>query len=122
MEFNQGVTIVNARYALVPGPKVGGLAEVYKAADLGAGGRIVALKLLRQALVTDDIVRESFRRETDALRECKHPNIVDLLDAGIDTQTGKPFLVLEWVEQDLIDWLKQTPQGGWDIYFEAIGA
>jgi serine/threonine protein kinase len=119
---SEGITVINGRYALVPGPKAGGLADVYKAADLRAGGKSVAVKVLRQPLLGDDVVREAFRRETDALRECKHPNIVELLDAAIDSQTGKPFLVLEWIEQDLTDWLAHGPQSGWDTYFQSVGA
>lgn len=78
------VLIVNGRYALSPTPKIGGMADVYEATDVLEGHRKVAVKLFRQGHLQDDILEESFKRETQALKELKHPGIVDLLDAGMD--------------------------------------
>ena len=93
--------ILAGRYALIPPSKTGGMADVYKASDLQAGGLNVAVKLLRYSANEEEILAESFRRETDALRQLEHPNIVRLIDTGQDDESGRSFLVLEWFEQDL---------------------
>lgn len=51
------------------------------------GDRKVAVKLFRYGAIEDEVLAESFRRETTALRELRHPNIVELLDAGVDGDT-----------------------------------
>jgi serine/threonine protein kinase len=59
------------------------MADVYRATDLlHESQRPVAVKLLRAGPLADEILRESFRRETMALRELVHEHIVQLLDAG----------------------------------------
>ncbi len=60
--------------------------------------RRVILKLLR--FLTDDLdaVRDlcsRFFREATAVSSIGHPNIVALLDHGLDTETGQAFLVFE---------------------------
>jgi len=56
----------------------------------------VAIKLVRQGLDTDLILRR-FRRERQILAWLQHPNIARLLDGGT-TEDGTPFLVMEFVE------------------------
>ncbi|MFP4414520.1 AAA domain-containing protein [Coleofasciculus sp.] len=114
------VRLINSRYALSPNPLSGGMAEVYQANDMLANGRQVAVKLFTQGNIEADIIAESFRRETQALQELKHPGIVELLDSGKDEQTGHHFLVLEWMEKDLTTLLKESPPDGWDSFWQAI--
>lgn len=45
---------------------------------------------------------ERFRREGNILGRLSHPNIAQLLDAGV-SDTGQPYLVLEHVEGETID-------------------
>ncbi|MEK6285626.1 MAG: AAA domain-containing protein [Acidobacteriota bacterium] len=113
--------IINNQYALTPLVKKGGMAEVYRAADLYHSGRTVALKLFTAANVDEDMVAESFKRETLALKELKHESIVELLDVGTDRETGRHFIVLEWIEGDLSDWLTTSSLTGWDSFYETIG-
>ncbi|MEQ9486628.1 protein kinase domain-containing protein [Coleofasciculus sp. F4-SAH-05] len=80
--------LINSRYALSPNPHSGGMAEVYQANDMLANGRQVAVKLFTQRNIEEEISAESFRRETQALQELKHPGIVELLDSGKDENTG----------------------------------
>ena len=93
--------IINDRYALSPNLRSGGMADVYQAIDMKEGLRQVAVKVFKHGQIEVDILVESFRRETQALRELKHPSIVELFDSGRDKQTGEYFLVLEWMERDL---------------------
>ncbi len=112
--------LINGQYAVGPKPRTGGMAEVYQASDVLAGGRQVAVKLFKHGLVDEKHIAESFKRETQALQELKHDSIVELLDAGIDPGTGHYFLVLEWMEKDLSALLKESPPDGWDSFWQAI--
>ncbi len=114
-------TFIKGRYALAGLPKCGGMAEVYKAFDVRDNGRPVAVKVLTSVKFGQDILAETFKRETQALGKLRHPGIVELIDAGTDEATGKPFLVLEWVEANLIEWVKKSPPAGWDSFYDDIG-
>src|SRR5262249_23811082 len=60
----------------------------------------VAVKLLNAALLGPGGI-ERFRREGQALGRLTHPNIARLIDAGV-TQSGQPYLVIEYVEGETI--------------------
>jgi serine/threonine protein kinase len=113
-------TVIRGRYVLAGLPK-GGMAEVYKGADLRDGFRPVAVKVLTSVKLDQDILAETFRRETQALRELRHPGIVELIDAGTDDATGYSFLVLEWVESTLNEWVKKSPPSSWNSFYDTIG-
>src|SRR5260221_111234 len=84
------------------------LAEKYTLrAELGRGGacvvveathrftgRIVAVKRLLDAVRNRQDVRARLLREAEALGAIRHPNVVDILDAGLEPD-GAPFIVLE---------------------------
>ncbi|HSC05974.1 MAG TPA: serine/threonine-protein kinase, partial [Steroidobacteraceae bacterium] len=61
----------------------------------------VAIKLLNPALLGPGGI-ERFRREGRALGRLTHPNIARLIDAGV-TQTGQPYLVLDYIEGETIN-------------------
>jgi serine/threonine protein kinase/Tfp pilus assembly protein PilF len=63
--------------------------------------RKVAVKFLNFALMGRS-GEERFQREGRVLGRLVHPNIAELLDAGV-SPTGQPYLVLEYVEGDHID-------------------
>ncbi len=68
----------------------GGSGQVYRAR--GPAG-MVAVKVLGPAADLDDAARARFHREIAALGQLAHPNLVTLLDHGIDGELG-PYLVL----------------------------
>jgi serine/threonine-protein kinase len=78
----------------------GGMGDVYLAEDLQFQ-RKVALKLVRAALSTDDIVTR-FRHEEQILASLNDPNIAHLYGGGV-TSNGIPFFVMEYVEGLRID-------------------
>ena len=84
-------TIINERYFLLEKPLSGGMAEIYKALDTKNDGKHVAIKIFKHGEIREEIIKESFRRETHALQELKHSNIVELIDSGIDKETGHYF-------------------------------
>ena len=114
------VRFINDRYALSPNPRTGGMADVYRARDYDREERLVAVKEFKHGQIEADILAESFRRETQALQDLKHPGIVELLDSGKDEATGNYFLVLEWMEKDLATLLKESPSDGWDSFWKAV--
>ncbi len=114
------VRFINDRYALSPNPRSGGMADVYRARDYDREERLVAVKEFKHGQIEADILAESFRRETQALQELKHPGIMELLDFGKDETTGNYFLVLEWMDKDLATLLKESPPDGWDSFWKAV--
>ena len=63
--------------------------------------RQVAVKFLNIALMGKG-GEERFKREGNILGRLAHPQIAELIDAGV-SQGGQPYLVLEHIEGDSID-------------------
>lgn len=59
-----------------------------------------AVKIIKRGMDTDEIVRR-FERERDVLASLNHPNIARLLDGGT-TDDGLPYIVMEYVEGEII--------------------
>lgn len=74
----------------------GGVGEVYRAQNTMMG-RTVAIKILKPEHVTDGAVVARFMREAKAANLARHPNVVDVLDVGLDDD-GVPFIVQEFLE------------------------
>lgn len=112
--------LANGRYMTSDKARRGGIATVYRALDTQEE-RYIALKVFRQSGGVDDVVEESFRRETRALSDLKHPNIVQILDSGFDEETSEHYIAMEWVDQDL-DALRATkPPADWTEFYGGIG-
>ena len=73
----------------------GGMAAVYVAKQLSLD-RTVALKVLPKAFAHDRQFVERFNREASALARLSHPNIVGILDKGVEGETY--YFVMECVE------------------------
>jgi serine/threonine protein kinase len=116
-----GARLINGRYALTASPRRGGMAEVFAASDLSADAKKVAVKLFREEYTHSELLAEAFRRECQALGDLHHPYIVTLLDTGKDSQTNRHFLVLEWLDQDLSEWLEANSFAGWDDFYRDFG-
>jgi serine/threonine protein kinase len=93
----------------------GGMGEVYKANDTRLD-RIVALKMLPEALAADPEFCERFAREAKSISALSHPNICTLFDVGSTPSTssgqagsadgaGSPhvdYLVMEYLEGETL--------------------
>lgn len=80
----------------------GGQGIVYLAERVvGDFTQIVAVKLLRRAILSDHDLR-SFRRERDILVRFDHPGIARLIDGGI-TDDGIPYLVMDYLDGTPLD-------------------
>lgn len=73
----------------------GATGSVYRARQV-TDDRLVAIKVLASDLEDDDIARERFRREAEALSRASHPAIVEVIDWG--QCDGRAWLVMEFVE------------------------
>ncbi|MCP4593240.1 MAG: serine/threonine protein kinase, partial [bacterium] len=89
----------------------GGMGDVYRGTDTQTG-QIVAIKMLKPDIVANnpDIVAR-FVREGEALRQLKHPNIVEMV-AAVE-ENGQHYLVIEYVAggslQDLLEQQGRLP-------------
>jgi eukaryotic-like serine/threonine-protein kinase len=80
----------------------GGMGRVYLAARADdAYQKLVAIKVIRRGLDTDDIIRR-FHSERQILASLDHPNITRLLDGGT-TEDGLPYFVMEYIDGEPID-------------------
>jgi len=93
---------VVGRYRIERRIASGGMGTVYLAsrADEQFTQR-VALKIVKRGMDTDEVLSR-FRRERQTLAALEHPNIARLIDGGA-TESGQPFLVMEFVEGEPID-------------------
>ena len=96
----------------------GRMSSVYYALDKMAGDAEVAVKILNTAH-PDDIKRELFKRESEALKRLHHPNIVRMLHCGW-WESGQAFyFVLDWLPYSLDSYLKgelRSQFGNFDRY------
>ncbi len=100
-------------YELVSRLGRGGMAEVYFARAVAGPhqGRAVAIKRLAPELAHEQAVFELFASEADLTRQLSHPNIVRLLDVGVEGD--EYFLVMELVDgRDLGQVLRKCERQG----------
>lgn len=86
---------VGGRYRIEDVLGEGGIAVVYRAEHEGVG-RKVALKMLHEMYGEHEELRARFQREGKALAALSHPNIVNMVDYGLDGNA--PYLVMELLE------------------------
>ena len=101
------------RYEIRQRIGIGGMAEVYKAADTRLGNRIVAIKTLSASVAQHQFaarMRSLFIQEAQALSRVKDENVVDVLDFGTAAD-GTPYMVMEFLNgTDLGVFLKKNKQ------------
>jgi len=88
-----GATLAG-RYQLLSRLGTGGMAHVFQARDLNLQ-RMVAIKLLRENLISDPSFHARFLQEARAAANLSHPNIVTIHDFGVDAH--QYFFVMELV-------------------------
>lgn len=91
---NQQPTMLGGRYQVIERLGQGGMATVFRARDLNLQ-RDVALKVLRDSLITEPGFRDRFLQEARAAANLSHPNIVTVFDFGQDDDLL--YLVMEYV-------------------------
>jgi eukaryotic-like serine/threonine-protein kinase len=97
--FSPG-TIVGGRYRIEAIIGQGGFGAVFRATQLNLD-RPVALKaLLPEALGDEGLAR--FQREAEIVQRLEHPNVVRLLDFGVDAGAD-PYLVFELLQGQTLE-------------------
>lgn len=89
----------------------GGMAEVFRARAVAGRfeGRELALKKLLPALRKDEEAVRLFTAEADLSRHLHHPNIVQVLDVG--TETDDAFIVMDLIDgRDVAQIIKRCRQ------------
>ncbi len=74
----------------------GAVAFVYLAREPGLK-RLVAVKVLRHELASDEVARKRFEREAQAAARINHPNITDIYRIG-HLRDGVPYIVMEYID------------------------
>jgi serine/threonine protein kinase/MoxR-like ATPase len=103
--------VIADHYMLLKVERRGGTFSVVRKAIDERDESFVAVKLLSGQ--SDDVTRKVFNNEAKTLKSLSHPNIVRCRWAGLD-DTDTYVLVLDWVERNLDDVLKNS--GPWDSW------
>src|SRR6476619_2972157 len=93
-------------YRLVQLLGQGGFADVYLGKHLYLD-RQAAIKILQTRLTQRD--QEAFLREARTIADLKHPNIIHVLDFGVEGNEQIPFLVMEFAPHGSLR--QRYPQG-----------
>jgi DNA-binding response OmpR family regulator/tRNA A-37 threonylcarbamoyl transferase component Bud32 len=78
--FKEGA-LLGRRYEIISKLGEGGMGAVFKARDR-ALDEVIALKLLKQDLVEDQLIVERFKYEIKLARRISHPNVIRIHDFG----------------------------------------
>lgn len=89
-------TVVDSRYQLLENVGSGGSSTVYRARD-SKSNRILALKLLHNHFVTDQLIVDRFKREAETSNLLRHPNVVEVESWAISA-SGQVYMTEEFVE------------------------
>jgi serine/threonine protein kinase len=87
--------LIKGKYKIYDTVGSGGFATVYLGRNLSTN-EIVAIKVLAHQFTAEPQYIERFQREAMMAQRLQHPNIVQVLDYGIEN--GTHFLVMEYVE------------------------
>ncbi len=97
-------TLIDDRYRVKSKVNGGNMSSILVCYDMDkdddeADG-IVAIKMFDKCnnMQDDDIQEKLFQREVEALEKVQHPNVVRILDKGLDADMGKFYIVLEFIE------------------------
>lgn len=101
-----GTRLLANRYLLEKRIGRGAMGQVYLALDNNLGTRRVAVKTIRQDVLSSEDLQEGeavarFEREARAAASVHHPHIVDVTDFG-ETENGIFYLVMEYVEGETL--------------------
>jgi serine/threonine-protein kinase len=97
MSLEQGTRL--GPYELLSLVGVGGMGEVYRARDSRLQ-RIVAIKVIREEVVSSFASKHRFDREAQIVSSLDHPHICTLYDVGCEN--GSDYLVMEYLEGETL--------------------
>jgi len=101
-------TTIGGRYRIESRIARGGMSTVYLGVRVPGGGN-VAVKVFHGALADDASLVKRFLNEAVGTSRLNHPNIVDILDMGMDEE-NIPFFVMELLDgEPLSERLRRPP-------------
>ena len=107
IECTAETVLLNDRYICCEQIGEGGLSLVYKAKDSYAeyfrDEKNIAVKMPTDKLLTMKDIAAFVYSEYKILSQLQHPNIVKVLDFGINKPDGIPYIILERLEGKLLD-------------------
>ncbi|RDH84456.1 MAG: serine/threonine protein kinase [endosymbiont of Galathealinum brachiosum] len=74
----------------------GGMAAVYKARQLSLN-RTVAIKFLSAEHLWDEEAKALFDQESLVIAQLNHPNIIHIIDRGLN-EKGRPYFVMDYIQ------------------------
>lgn len=86
---------IDSRYRLTSRIGSGGMAEVYEAVDF-VNKQTVAVKILKESLVSDEQNVARFEHEVVACASMHHPNIIKVYNHGV--YDGRPYMIYEYIK------------------------
>jgi ligand-binding sensor domain-containing protein/tRNA A-37 threonylcarbamoyl transferase component Bud32 len=78
----------------------GGMGTVYKAKDVTGDSKFVALKVIREELAQDNILKKRLLREAAIIDQLAHPNVVKIIERG--EYGNRLFIAMEYLEGKLL--------------------
>ncbi len=84
-----------SRYQIISKVGAGGMGTVFKAKH-DKIKKLLAVKVLSAALLSDKATRKRFEQEVQAASALTHPHLVSVYDYGV-TNNGAPFIVMDFV-------------------------
>jgi serine/threonine protein kinase len=99
-EYQDGEFVPGTPYCVLGLLGVGGMGSVYEVEHVELGRRYVLKSLLRTLAAREDLIAR-MRNEWRALGKLRHPNIVDVINAGI-TEGQVPYFVMELLDGETV--------------------
>ncbi len=99
-EYQDGETVPGTPYRVVTLMGAGGMGSVYVVEHVELGRRYVLKSLLRTLASRHDLIAR-MRNEWRSLGKLRHPNIVDVINAG-KTPDGVPYYVMELLSGETV--------------------
>jgi serine/threonine protein kinase len=115
-------TLIEGRYRIDETLGSGGMGIVFGATHVSTGRRVALKWMLSHGLHRTPTERtaasQRFVREAQATGRIKHPNVVDVYDAGVDPQ--QPYLVMERLEGETLRARMERGPLDWDAALAII--
>jgi formylglycine-generating enzyme required for sulfatase activity/tRNA A-37 threonylcarbamoyl transferase component Bud32 len=95
-------TVFGRDFQVIRALKAGGMGAVYIALQLSTGKQR-ALKVMNPDLAGDPATRDRFVLEARAASQIDSDHVVEVVTAGVDEETGAPYLVMELLRGEELD-------------------
>lgn len=99
------MSVLRNRYRILEKRAQGGMAAVYRAADMHLAGKVWAVKEMSDAVITNPLDRQravaAFQQEAQMLANLSHANLPKVTDYF--SEGGQEYLVMEYIDGQTLD-------------------